>query len=46
MRLFYLLNDADIRPPADAAYDLIVAVADGLLRDVETIAQQLAAWRE
>jgi death-on-curing protein len=46
VRLFYLLNDADIRPPADAAYHLIVAVADGRLRDVETIAQQLGAWRE
>jgi death-on-curing protein len=46
VRLFYLLNDGDIRPPADAAYDLIVAVADGRLRDVETIGQQLAAWRE
>jgi death-on-curing protein len=46
VRLFYLLNDADIRPPANAAYDLIVAVADGRLRDVETIGQQLAAWRE
>ena len=45
VRLFYLLNDADIRPSADAAYDLIVAVADGRIRDVGPIAEQLAAWR-
>jgi death on curing protein len=45
VRLFYLLNDADVRPPADAAYEVIVAIADGRLRDVESIAEQLAAWR-
>lgn len=46
LRLFYLLNDADLRPPdEDTAYDLIVAVADGRLRDVEAIAERLAAWR-
>ena len=45
-RLFYLLNDADVRPPADSAYDLIVSVADGRLRDVRAIARQLAAWRK
>lgn len=45
VRLFYLLNDADVRPPVDGAYELIVAVADGRLRDVEPIAKQLAAWR-
>jgi death-on-curing protein len=44
-RLFYLLNDSDIRPTADEAYELIVALADGTLRDVEAIAGRLAAWR-
>ena len=44
-RLFYLLNESDIRPTADEAYELIVAVADGTLRDVEAIAERLAAWR-
>jgi death-on-curing protein len=45
VRLFYLLNDADVRPPADEAFDLVVAVADGTLRDVEPIAARLATWR-
>lgn len=45
VRLFYLLNDADRRPPADEAFHLVVAVADGKIRDVERIAERLAAWR-
>ena len=45
VRLFYLFNDDDVRPSADAAYELVVAVADGRLRDVESIAERLAAWR-
>jgi len=44
-RLFDLLNDADLRPPADDAYDLVVAVANGSIRDVELIARTLAGWR-
>jgi death-on-curing protein len=44
VRLFYLLNDTDVRPPVDEAFDLVVAVADGTLRDVEPIAARLAAW--
>lgn len=45
VRLFYSLNDAEIRPSPDAAYDLVVEVADGSLRDVDAIAERLAAWR-
>jgi death-on-curing protein len=45
-RLFYVLNESDIRPTADEAYELIVAVADGSLRDVEAIAGRLATWRD
>lgn len=45
VRLFYRLNDADVGPPPDAAYDLIVAVANGRVRDVAAIAAQLASWR-
>lgn len=45
VRLFYLLNDTDMRPTADAAYDLVIAVADGRLRDVDAIAQRLASFR-
>ena len=44
-RLFYLVNESDIRPTDDEAFELIVAVADGTLRDVEAIAGRLAAWR-
>lgn len=45
VRLFYLLNDADLRPRLDAAYEFVVAVADGSLRDVDAIAERLAQWR-
>jgi death-on-curing protein len=45
-RLFYRLNDRSIRMPPDAAYDLVVGIADGTLRDVVLIAAQLAAWVE
>ncbi len=45
VRLFYRLNDADIRPEPDAAYDLIVDVAGGTLRDVPQIAARLREWR-
>ena len=45
VRLFYQVNDADVRAPADEAFALVVAVADGSIRDVEPIAAQLAAWR-
>jgi death-on-curing protein len=45
VRLFYRMNDADLDAGQDAAYDLIVAVAAGELRDVPDIAARLAAWR-
>ena len=44
-RLFYLMNDVDLKAPMEDGYRLIVAVADGSLRDVAEIARQLAAWR-
>ena len=44
-RLFYRMNDADLAAPAEAAYTLIVDIADGSLRDVSVIAERLAAWR-
>jgi death-on-curing protein len=44
-RLFYLMNEVDLKAPMDDAYRLIVAVADGSLRDVAEIARQLAIWR-
>jgi death-on-curing protein len=45
VRLFYRLNETDVRPTADEAFDLIVGVADGTLRDVRVIAERLASWR-
>jgi death-on-curing protein len=44
-RLFYLMHDVDLKAPMEDGYRLIVAVADGSLRDVAEIARQLAAWR-
>jgi death-on-curing protein len=45
-RLFYLMNDADVRVEADEAFDTVVAVADGTLRDVIAIADRLRRWRQ
>ena len=45
VRLFYRLNETDVRPTADEAFDLIVGFADGTLRDVRVIAERLASWR-
>lgn len=43
-RLFYRLNGADLRMPADDALDLVASVADGSLRDVPVIAGRLRRW--
>ena len=45
VRLFYRFNDADVRPTADEAFDLVVTVANGERRDVAEIAIRLAEWR-
>lgn len=45
VRLFYLVNGLDIRPSADEAFELIVGIASGDLRDVPAIAATLASWR-
>ena len=44
LRLFYRLNDADIRMSADDAFDLVKAIADSGLRDVPLIADRLRTW--
>lgn len=44
-RLFYLMNDADVRVDDDEAFETVVAVADGTLRDVTAIADRLRSWR-
>jgi death-on-curing protein len=43
-RLFYRLNGKDLRAPVDDAFDLVVSIADGSLRDVPDIAARLRAW--
>lgn len=45
-RLFYRLNDRDLRAPIDDAEALVMAVADGSLRDVPDIANRLRPWVE
>lgn len=42
--VFLWINDYDIDAPEDDAFDLVIAVADGSLVDVEKIAERLAAW--
>ena len=44
-RLFYRMNGTDIGPSRDDAYDLIVAIASGEVRDVPEIAAVLGRWR-
>lgn len=44
VRLFYRLNERDVRAPADDAFDLVAAIADGSIRDVPDIARRLGAW--
>jgi len=44
VRLFYRLNDLDLRAPVDDAFDLVVEIADGSIRDVPEIAARLGAW--
>ncbi|MBF6604370.1 MAG: type II toxin-antitoxin system death-on-curing family toxin [Chloroflexi bacterium] len=45
LRLFCRLNDADVRPASDGAFELVVSVASGERRDVPQIAEILARWR-
>ncbi|OGO54787.1 MAG: death-on-curing protein [Chloroflexi bacterium RBG_16_69_14] len=44
VRLFYRLNDRDLRAPIDDAFDLVASIADGSLRNVPEIAGRLRAW--
>lgn len=41
VRLFYRLNDRDLRISEDDAFDLVTAIAAGSLRDVPDIARRL-----
>jgi death-on-curing protein len=44
VRLFYRLNDRDLRAPVDASFDLVASIADGSLRDVGDIAARMRGW--
>jgi death-on-curing protein len=44
VRLFYRLNDRDLRAPMDGPFDLVAGIADGSLRDVPGIAARLRSW--
>lgn len=44
VRLFYRLNDRDLRAPIDDAFDLVSAIAEGSLREVASIAAMLRTW--
>ena len=44
VRLFYRLNERDLRAPVEEAFDLVASIADGSLRDVPDITQRLRAW--
>lgn len=44
LRVFYRLNDRDVRAPQDDAFELVMSVADGSLTDVGEIARTLRPW--
>lgn len=44
VRLFYRMNDHDLRMPIDAAFDLVTAIAGGAIRDVDDIAARLEGY--
>jgi len=46
VRLFFLMSGTDFHPDANAAFDLIVAIAGGDLDDVRAIAAILERWRQ
>jgi len=45
MRLFYRLNDEDVRADPNEAFDLVIDVATGAVQDVGAIAARLSRWR-
>jgi death-on-curing protein len=44
VRLFYRLNERDMRAPVNDAFDLVASIADGSLREVPAIGDRLRAW--
>jgi death-on-curing protein len=45
LRLFNRMNDGNLAVAADEGFAVVVAVADGRLRDTAVIAARLRAWR-
>jgi death-on-curing protein len=45
LRLFYRMNETDLIVEADEAFEVVVAVADGRMRDTAVIADRLRRWR-
>lgn len=43
-RLFYRLNGLDLRMPSNLAFELVLAIADGSVRDVAAIASRLSPY--
>ena len=43
-RLFYRLNGLDVRATEQVAFELVVGIADGGVREVEAIAHVLRSW--
>ncbi|MCB2174456.1 MAG: type II toxin-antitoxin system death-on-curing family toxin [Actinomycetales bacterium] len=46
VNVFYGLNGAELRPAEDDAFDLVMAIARGVVTDVSEVAAVLASWRE
>jgi len=44
LRLFYRANGVDLRMPENEAFDLVISVAAGSVRDVRDIADRLRPW--
>ncbi|MCK0112795.1 type II toxin-antitoxin system death-on-curing family toxin [Ornithinimicrobium sp. F0845] len=42
--LFYGMNGCDVRATEDERVELVIAIADGRLSEVEVIAEHLARW--
>ena len=45
VRLFYGLNNVRLEATQDQKVDLILTIADGTLRDVDKIADELRSWQ-
>jgi death-on-curing protein len=44
VRLFYRLNGSDLLVPIHDAYQLVMSIADGSLREIEEISEHFRTW--